>query len=376
MSDRGAKCPLYKKISEDLRNRIISGEYKNDDSLPSERELSEMFKVERMTVRRALELLVKDGLIIKQAGYGSRVVYTYDDETPNMLTANNIAFILPADNLHKISEPLMASLFYCIETECRKCGFSLFVIGGETGNGDIPYLIQQRKIKAAMWVSQVNESVIRQALLYGIPSIALVNHLRECTSILIDNFDGAVNAIEHLLSLGHKKIAYISGIPFYSSSAERRRGYEQALVNHGIKPSEDLIAEGNWTFESGHEAMRKLLEGERPTAVFAANDVMALGAIKAIVDVGLSVPEDLSVVGFDDVEQAGYAIPPLTTVGADVKLLASYAIKCVSELIAGDHPNPVKIVLPTKLVVRESTSAITAVKKQRNAVFTAKAENC
>ena len=114
MTGHSVRTPLYRKISEDLRNRIISGEYQNGDSLPSERELSEMFGVERMTVRRALDLLVKDGLIIKKAGYGSRVTYSHEDDSLNSCIDNDIAFILPSDNAHKISEPFMVSLFYCI----------------------------------------------------------------------------------------------------------------------------------------------------------------------------------------------------------------------------------------------------------------------
>lgn len=320
--------------------------------------MSEMFKVERMTVRRSLDLLVKDGLIEKQAGCGSKVTFSKQAFDLNQHVDNNIAFILPSDNIHKISEPFIASLFYCVEKKCRKHGYGLFVIGGDTGNGDIPYIIQKRKIKAALWVSQVNESVVKQALLYGIPSIALVNQLSGCTSILIDNYDGSQKAVEYLLSLGHQKIAFISGISFYSSSKERQRGYIHALSEQGIKTDENLIAEGNWTFESGYNALKKILERERPTAVFAANDTMAFGAIKAAFESGLSVPGDISVIGFDDIDQAKYSIPTLTTVGVDVKLLASYAIKCVDEISEDQHTKAVKIILPVSLQIRESTDFI------------------
>ena len=304
-----------------------------------------------------MDLLVKDGLIEKQPGCGSVVKFTgYSPEGADG-SLNDIAFILPSDDKRKINQPFMTALFYCVERECRQHGYNLFVVGGDDYNV-IPQLILKKKIRVALWVSSINEDLVQRALLYKIPSISLLNQLNDCTSILIDNYDGVEKAVEYLISIGHRNIAYINGIEFYSNSKERFGGYCAALKKNEIEVRESLIETGDWTFESGYDACKKIMSKEQPTAIFAANDSMALGAIKAIVELGLSIPNDISVMGFDNIEQSKYAVPSLSTVSVDINLLASYAIRFVEDIMTNKSVEPVKIILPASLKIRDSTKAL------------------
>ena len=172
---------------------------------------------------------------------------------------------------------------------------------------------------------------------------------------------GAREAVEHLIHLGHEDIAFVSGPLTHSSLFERHQGYRQAMEAHGLPVRQELsvIYEDVSSFgvEGGFEAATRLMNrSRRPTAVFAANDPLALGAMKAALSLGLAIPRDLSIVGFDDVEAAAHTSPPLTTVRVDKTELGRHAARLLSELIdGGPDYAPYKIVVCTELIVRGST---------------------
>lgn len=170
----------------------------------------------------------------------------------------------------------------------------------------------------------------------------------------VDNVNGARMAVEHLLRLGHERIATITGPLNMCAGEDRLKGYRQALSARGIAVDENLIAEGDFTEQGGQMAMRRLLP-YRPTAVFAASDMMAIGAIKVIRDAGLRVPEDIAVVGFDDIPLASMVEPPLTTIRQPIEQTGEIAAKLLIDLIensAGTLTH--RVVLPTELVIRAS----------------------
>ena len=178
----------------------------------------------------------------------------------------------------------------------------------------------------------------------------------EVTSVDVDNVAGARGAVEHLLSLGHRRIACITNAPLvYTAAQERLDGYLDALRAAGIDPSPDWIAAADFDAPSGHAAMVELLARSRFDAVFVASDVVALGAIGALRDAGRRVPDDCSVVGFDDIPLAAYFDPPLTTVRLPAFELGQAAGRALLERIAG-RPVPARALLPTELIVRASTA--------------------
>ena len=175
------------------------------------------------------------------------------------------------------------------------------------------------------------------------------------TSVDVDNIAGARGAVEHLLSLGHRRIACVTNAPrAYTAAQDRFEGYRQALAGAGLSASDDLVAEAAFDAPSGHTAMAQLLERAPFDAVFVASDVVALGAIGALREAGRRVPEDVSVVGFDDIPLAAFFDPPLTTVRLPAYELGQAAGRALLERIA-QPAIPTRTLLPTELIVRAST---------------------
>ncbi len=174
--------------------------------------------------------------------------------------------------------------------------------------------------------------------------------------VIVDNLQGGYEATIHLLKLGHRKIGFISGPISLINVQNRFAGYKKALEEFQVPFDNSLVEEGMFTFESGYTAMKKLLSKDNKlTAVFAANDPMAIGALHAIKDSGLDVPKDIAIVGFDNVDMASYVDPPLTTVAQPMYELGSTAMKILLRLINKEKVEK-KVVLKTKLIVRKSCS--------------------
>jgi LacI family transcriptional regulator len=177
------------------------------------------------------------------------------------------------------------------------------------------------------------------------------------TFVISDNVDGASRAVRHFHSLGHRRIGTITGLLETRPGADRLRGYRQAMQACGLAYRDEYVAYGDFYVESGRRAMAELLSlDEPPTAVFAASDMMALGAIRAAGDAGLNVPADLSVIGFDDIQLADHMNPPLTTVRQDKAGLGVSAGSALVRLIDGEQDAVTQYtVLPVELVRRGST---------------------
>ncbi len=174
----------------------------------------------------------------------------------------------------------------------------------------------------------------------------------------VDNVGGARMAVEHLIRLGHRCIGMITNAPLeYTAAQDRLTGYRQALEAHGLPFDRSLVAYGDFSEQSGEMAMRQLLTLDpRPTAVFVASDVVAFGAVSAIKAAGLRIPEDMAVVGFDDIPLARYIDPPLTTVRLPAATLGRKAAEVLLQRLA-DGGGRTSVILEAKLVVRESCGA-------------------
>jgi len=209
--------------------------------------------------------------------------------------------------------------------------------------------------------SSFDDPLIPQLLQDGIPTVSVGRHQDPRVHYVdVDNLGGAFMAVEHLIRLGHTRIGTITGRPDMAPSQERLEGYKSALRAHGLGVTEDLICEGDFTESSGMTCMRHLLQA-RPTAVFAASDAMAIGALKVLREAGMQVPEDMALVGFDNIPIAGVIQPPLTTVRQPIEQLGAVAVDLLVSLLEQspdtDVP-PQKLVLPTELAVRKSCGAL------------------
>ena len=169
------------------------------------------------------------------------------------------------------------------------------------------------------------------------------------------NRQGGRQATSHLIAGGHHRIGCICGPQHLTSAKERLRGYRDAISDAGLPVDPKLIHAGNFHIGTGYTAMEKLLGLSDPiTAVFASNDLMAIGAIRAIAALTLRVPDDISIVGFDDVSFAMYTEPPLTTITQPIGEIGKLATELLLGRVSGDHRGPRRYCLPTGLVVRAS----------------------
>jgi LacI family transcriptional regulator len=193
--------------------------------------------------------------------------------------------------------------------------------------------------------------------------VVLINprrELAECGSVAIANFSGARRAVAHLTRLGHRRIAMIKGPQGNVDAEERHRGYRQALQDADLGFDPALEIAGDFSEHSGYRAAGPLLAAEPgPTAVFAANDNMAIGLLSATADAGLRIPQDLAIVGFDDITIARYLSPPLTTAHVDLHQLGRRAVEILLPAVMSAEPvGDVREVLPSVLVVRQSCGSV------------------
>jgi LacI family transcriptional regulator len=175
-------------------------------------------------------------------------------------------------------------------------------------------------------------------------------------SLNIDNYNGAYQVVRHLVEHGHKRIAMIKGKVKNYDASERTRGFRAAVRDLGLDLAYCYEAEGNFSGESGYSAMKKILEfSPHPTAVFAANDSMAIGAISALREQNIKVPGDIALVGFDDIPIAEFMLPPLSSVRVKISELGTLAVhRLVHAIREKNNHEKQKIIIPTTLVARES----------------------
>jgi DNA-binding LacI/PurR family transcriptional regulator len=347
----------YRAIYEALRSDIRSGVYRDGDRLPYERELCEHHQVDRITVRRALDLLVADQLVEKRAGLGTFVQLAHTG-AHTAEPARQVLFIMAKNSNEIGSNPsaFNSELFYAVEQACRLKNIALryAVLDQEE---DLAGLLGGSRPTCLFFVSSVPVRVLDRCVALNLPAILLNNRDKRMISIVPEDERGAYDATAFLLDNGHRKIAALLGRAGYYSTKERQRGFCAALHDAGLAVNPDWLLSGDWTFAGAHLAVLSMLDRlaleQWPTALFCHNDIMAIGAIDALRERGLSVPEQISVIGFDDVQQAVYITPRLTTIAIDVRLMARLAVDHIADAVAGTDTRYL-IVIPAALVQRQS----------------------
>jgi LacI family transcriptional regulator len=274
-------------------------------------------------------------------------------------TTSTIGLVVPNN-----TNPYFAEMSRGIETYCEQRGYCVIL-----GNSDDEpekqrkYLrvLIERRIDGLIVASAGDEDTLADAL--GRTDLPVVIVDREVPGVQadlvqIDHEQGAYMAARHLLELGHRRIACITGPARMVVSDARVKGFTRALAEQGIDVDACKLMAGDYTAGGGYEAACRLLDGTHPTAIFATNDVMALGALRAAAERGLSVPRDLSIIGFDDIQLSQYFYPALTTVGQSIVALGERAAQTLLERVSKEVDAAARrIVIAPDLKLRESTAA-------------------
>jgi LacI family transcriptional regulator len=290
--------------------------------------------------------------VIEQLGYQSSLV-----AQSLRSRSTNVIGVLVVD-----IEPFSAELLKGVARAIQGTGYELVVFSGCGRAAD--QVGWERR-----YLSRVSGTLCDGAILvtpssvdvtYGAPVVAVDHNVGSSSlpSVDSDNLSGAISATEYLIELGHRRIGFLAGRPDLESAQLRERGYRAALQKAGIEIDPALIRVGGYQPDSAEEAARQMLEpDDRPSAIFAANDVSALATISVARTLGLAVPEDLSVIGFDNVPESALSEPPLTTIEQPIQQMGFDAAQILIRLIA-EQPVPTHTMLPTRLVVRGSCRAV------------------
>lgn len=272
-------------------------------------------------------------------------------------STQTIALLLP-----DITNPFYAALVNGIQQRALEAGYTMLLCttGGDPEREEqYLNLLRAKQVDGALVDGLVlPPDRIARFVADGFPIVCLDRDVDSASVPLVqvDNRLGAKLATEHLLSLGHTRIAHVAGAPELGISEERTAGYREALAEAGIEPDPALVVVGSFTVEGGYVATRSLLADSSTTAIFAANDLSAIGVINAIVESGRRVPADLSVVGFDDLHLSAYTTPPLTTIHQPALEIAERATQLLLDLSNGRKVRQLRHLLEPALVVRGSTA--------------------
>lgn len=288
------------------------------------------------------------------------------DQTARTMIVNetkSIGLLVP-----QLSNEYWATLAEVIEEQLWRSGYTLWLCTSSTREDSLEKemavidLFMQRKVDGIIYSTSSGENeafadFAAELSRYGIPIVAFDQRIPGLSQIYGDHLHGAMVAVKHLIALGHERIAYIGG-PLVSP--ERELGYRNAHTLHHLAVDERLIFRGEPTFDFGHKAMTELLAGEAAfTGLFCGNDMIALGAILALENAGRRVPDDVAVVGYDDILMASLSKPALTTVRQPLKEMGTTIVEQLLKAIeSGDNPHqPCHLVFPMSLIVRESCGA-------------------
>jgi DNA-binding LacI/PurR family transcriptional regulator len=220
-------------------------------------------------------------------------------------------------------------------------------------------MLQRKTEGVAVMTSEMDTSLVNQLESQRIPVVFLdTGRVGDHTSnIKVDYSKGIREAVKHIVSLGHKRVGFISGPLEYASAVTRRLAFLKNITEYDLLPSQDFIQAGNFKIDGGEAAMERLLRFKnRPTAVLAANDLTAIGALHAAIRAGLSVPDDISIIGFDDIDFCQMTQPPLTTIRLSRHDLAEKAFNALSSIIQGKSTSGRQYRVSTNLIIRGSTS--------------------
>ena len=357
--ERTASGPLYRQLKGILQRQIDSGELQPGDMLPSLRQLCRQYEVSSITVRRALQELISEGRLQSQQGIGTFVTarnhqprlallifgfhdreWRHNPETFGRIVGGAATVAWERGALLSVTR---------VDPERDTAGFLASIIDERFFDG---LLIRIR--------TDICEADLQPLLSAGLPYVVIKRYIpgRPLNCVVNDDVQAAYQATAHLLAHGYRRVAFICPLNAITGR-ERLQGYRQALDDRGLPYEPALVqATNDWPEEHGYAALQALYALPRPPeAVFAAGDLLAIGVYRAAAALGLRIPQDLAVVGYDDISAAATLQPPLTTVRTSYHDFGARATELLLDLIAQRVTAPQRILLEAPLVVRESCGA-------------------
>lgn len=370
---RDSSLPLHRQLLNELRHAILGGQLQPHDQLPGENELVEQLGISRATIRRAWQDALEEELIYRVPGKGTYVADTQPARAPRQV----VGFLIPG-----FHSPFDSYLLIGAESMLRAHGYGLLFACTERQVDEENRIVNEMCADGVagllLWPALGNST--HRALMdprCNVPAVLMDRPIPGLTlpCVSSNNHRGGLQAVHHLLELGHTRIAFLC-TPHLDlwPIAERHRAYEDAMRSAGLEPLEPIIIGSREEFKvyAEHlsyltayrdeiEAVAQLLAAaDRPTAIFAMNDLMAFIIIRAAAIAGVRVPEELSIVGFDNLALAEHVNPPLTTISQDPMGIGKEAARRLLAVIEGEPAQDIWTLLPTHLVTRSSTAPVRA----------------
>jgi GntR family transcriptional regulator of arabinose operon len=345
--------PLHVQVAQILRENILTGAWKEGDSIPPEKALCAEFNIARGTLRQALQTLEAEGYLRRAQGRGTFI--KLPDRTQDR--PRQMAFVVPYVRDSSVLDILMgfqsvaeaagcSVVFNHVNNDKRQQDQVLETLAGKGIGGIALYPIDSDYVGA-----------IADLVRARYPLVLVDRYLKTLPTdyIITDHFGGALRGTHYMLNQGHTRVGFVTWLSPAVSMEHRYLGYMQALRERGLPLDDSLIChvEGYPTVDLT-PLKAYLMTDNRPTAIFAANDQIAVALYRAAASLGLSIPRDIAVVGFDNLDIAAGLEPPLTTVAQPFRALGVQAAELLLRRINGETGGFVQVALPTELIVRTS----------------------
>ncbi len=338
----------YVNIKDKIKEDIQNGNY--TEKIPGERVLAKELNASYMTVRKAVNELVEEGILHKLTTKGTFV--SRRKMSPKV--TRNIGFFLDKGIKQGVSSPYYSLVFKALEETVRKNGYTISLF---TDFDNLNPLKNQKKIDGVIicCFPRIEDDIQEVKKYFPVVLLDNIAADKSIPSVTIDNFNSCYQSAEYLLSLGHKRIGFVTGLMDSDVSKDRLLGYKKAVSANGSPHDKSLIYRGDYSYESGEAAGDYFVSLPKPpTAIICANDSMAIGAMKVIQEKGLQIPNNISIIGFDDIEVASKVFPTLTTNAAPIGTMAEKAVSMLIDSINGNELDYEHKILPAQLIMRDS----------------------
>lgn len=349
---------LYEQIEEDIRKKISSGHLKIGQKISSQNELSAQYNVSLITVKKALSNLIKEGILFSRIGKGT---YVARKNRPLNLSKHKTIGLVLRDLKH----PFFSLIVHAVEEEAYERGYNVLISNssGKIEKEESQITHYENIGVDGLIIASLNltyrptkkiESLHRKKFPY-----IVVSYMQDKSIYYVgtDHEKGAFMAVEHLIKMGHKKIGYVNAEEGNLLGELRKKGYKKALNKYGLHADKRFsfrLETGKDRFQSGYELGLKFKHLKyKPEALFFYTDIVALGFQQGAIETGLKIPEDIAMIGFDDIDRAKYASSPLTTIKQKINKIGETAVTSVIDRIEGKEAQ-VRVIVEPELIVRES----------------------
>lgn len=351
--------PKYIQVANIIRQNILDGTWREGDAIPPEKILCARFNIARGTMRQALQVLENEGYLVREQGRGTFIRLV--EQRTNNGTNRHLAFVVPY-----LRDSSVSTILVGFQQVAEQAGFS--VVFNHVNNDlqqqqdVVQKLLQQGVMGIALYpVDSETLTGIDKLVNASYPIVLVDRYLKYLSTdyVISDHFGGALRGVHYLINQGHTRVGFVTWLSPAVSMDHRLLGYHQAMRERGIPVDENLICrvEGYPTVNRA-PLINYLTSENRPTAVFAANDQIAIAIYRAAASIGLRIPEDLSVMGFDDLDMSIHLDPPLTTLAQQFTTLGRRAAEVLLSRIRAEIRPLQQITISPELIIRESCAPL------------------